>query len=81
MPIEIEPERTVPIPIARFDEPIALPLEDASPVAAELDKRGILVRHFANPALGLQRCLRVTIGLPEENERFLNELSDILEAK
>jgi periplasmic protein TonB len=28
MPIEIEPERTVPIPIARFDEPIALPLED-----------------------------------------------------
>jgi histidinol-phosphate/aromatic aminotransferase/cobyric acid decarboxylase-like protein len=37
------------------------------------------VRHFGNPALGLTRCLRVTIGFPEENERFLNELADILE--
>ncbi|HET9662187.1 MAG TPA: histidinol-phosphate transaminase [Thermomicrobiales bacterium] len=58
---------------------VELPVEDAGPVVAELGKRGILVRHFANPSLGLMSCLRVTIGLPEENERFFNELADILE--
>ena len=47
---------------------VELPVEDAGPVVAELAERGILVRHFANPALGLASCLRVTIGFPEENE-------------
>lgn len=58
---------------------VKLPVADAHPVVEELGKRGILVRHFGNPALGLSSCLRVTIGFPEENERFLNELADILE--
>jgi histidinol-phosphate aminotransferase len=58
---------------------VKLPVADAQPVVEELGKRGILVRHFGNPALGLTSCLRVTIGFPEENERFLNELADILE--
>lgn len=57
---------------------VKLPVEDAGPVVEELANRGILVRHFANPALGLGACLRVTIGTPEENERFLQELADIL---
>ncbi|MCA9861106.1 MAG: aminotransferase class I/II-fold pyridoxal phosphate-dependent enzyme, partial [Thermomicrobiales bacterium] len=58
---------------------VKLPVEDAGPVVAELANRGILVRHFGNPALGLGQCLRVTVGLPDENERFLNQLADILE--
>lgn len=68
-----------PFPSATNFLLVKLPVEDAGPVVAELGKRGILVRHFANPALGLTSCLRVTIGFPEENERFLNELADILE--
>lgn len=59
---------------------VELPVESAGPVVAELANRGILVRHFSNPELGLGTCLRVTIGAPEENERFLNELADILGA-
>ncbi len=59
---------------------VALPVDDAGPVVAELRNRGILVRHFGNPALGLGSCLRVTTGTPEENEQFLRELGEILEA-
>jgi len=59
---------------------VELPVENAGPVVAQLAERGILVRHFSNPALGLGTCLRVTIGAPEENERFLRELATILEA-
>ena len=57
---------------------VKLPVEDGGPVVAELANRGILVRHFANSALGIGDCLRVTIGTTEENERFLEELADIL---
>jgi histidinol-phosphate aminotransferase len=57
---------------------VKLPVEDGGPIVAELANRGVLVRHFANPALGLGNCLRVTIGTPEENEQFLRELADIL---
>jgi histidinol-phosphate aminotransferase len=57
---------------------VKLPVDDGAPVVAELAERGILVRHFANPALGIGDCLRVTIGTTDENERFLRELADIL---
>ena len=57
---------------------VKLPVEDGGPVVAELANRRILVRHFANPTLGIGDCLRVTIGTTDENERFLGELADIL---
>lgn len=57
---------------------VKLPVDDGGPVVAELANRGILVRHFANPALRISDCLRVTIGTTDENERFLRELADIL---
>jgi histidinol-phosphate aminotransferase len=57
---------------------VKLPVPDAAPVVKELANRGILVRSFPNPALGLTDCLRVTIGTTEENEIFLSELTDIL---
>jgi histidinol-phosphate/aromatic aminotransferase/cobyric acid decarboxylase-like protein len=44
----------------------------------ELARRGISVRHFANPAFGIADCLRVSIGTPEENTIFAEELEPIL---
>jgi histidinol-phosphate aminotransferase len=55
-----------------------LPVENAGPVVTELARRGILVRHFGNPALGLTDCLRVSVGTTEENEAFIIALASIL---
>lgn len=44
--------------------------------AAELLKRGFLVRNMGVlPVLG--KCLRISAGLPEENERFLRAIREI----
>ena len=59
---------------------VRLPVEDAGPVVRALAERGIYVRFFSKPELGIRDCLRVTIGTTEENEIFLNELSAILAA-
>jgi histidinol-phosphate aminotransferase len=59
---------------------VHLPVDDAGPVVRELANRGILVRYFGQPSLGLQQCLRMSIGSTEENEIFLHELADILQA-
>lgn len=48
-------------------------VEDAAAIQAALRGRGILVRRFANDAR-LARSLRVTVGTPEENERFVAAL-------
>ncbi|MER3487006.1 MAG: hypothetical protein C4345_14550, partial [Chloroflexota bacterium] len=55
-----------------------LPVEDAQPIVAALAERGVLVRYFGRPELGLRHCLRVTVGLPEENEAFVHTLREIL---
>lgn len=70
-----------PIPSATNFLLLRLPVGDAAPVVADLARRGILVRNFANPFLGIQDCLRVTIGTQEENEIFLNVLDEILRLK
>jgi histidinol-phosphate aminotransferase len=67
-----------PLPSATNFLLVRLPVEDAGPVVAELAKRGVHVRHFANPTLGIRDCLRVSIGTTEENEIFLGELASIL---
>ena len=52
-------------------------VEDAAKTYAGLAERGVLVRHFgAKP--GLEGCLRVTIGTAEENQLFLQALSEVL---
>ena len=38
---------------------------------------GVLVRDFSR-ALYLENCLRASIGTPEENTRFLEELANAL---
>lgn len=49
---------------------------DASAVNEALLDRGVIVRPIAG--YGLPEWLRVTVGLPEENARFLDALTDIL---
>jgi len=46
----------------------------ARPVYDALLRRGVIVRPFGN----LPTSLRVTFGLPEENDRFLGSLREVL---
>jgi histidinol-phosphate aminotransferase len=49
---------------------------DSREVADALMRRGVIVR--AGAAFGAPNHLRVTIGLPEENARFIRELKEVL---
>lgn len=49
---------------------------DAAPVNRALLERGVIVRPIAN--YGLPNHLRVSIGLPQENARFLATLAEVL---
>ena len=49
---------------------------DGAAVYQGLLKRGVIVRPVAN--YGLPQWLRVTIGLPEENDRFIVALREVL---
>jgi histidinol-phosphate aminotransferase len=67
-----------PLPSATNFLLVRLPVEDAQPIVAALAERGVLVRYFGRPELGIRDCLRVTVGLPEENEVFVHTLREIL---
>jgi histidinol-phosphate aminotransferase len=49
---------------------------DSRTLAGELMRRGVIVR--AGAAFGAPTHLRVTVGLPEENARFIRELKEVL---
>ncbi len=49
---------------------------DAALIYKRLLERGIIVRHLAS--FGMEKYIRVTIGLKADNERFIAELKDIL---
>lgn len=51
---------------------------DAIVCYQKLLQKGVIVRPVAN--YGMPRHLRVSIGLPEENERFLEALKDVMKA-
>lgn len=70
-----------PIPSATNFLLVRLPVENAGGVVDEMGKRGVLVRHFARPELGIADCLRVTIGTTEENEIFLTTLQQVLDER
>lgn len=53
-------------------------VDNAARINLELLKRGVIVRPVVGD--GLPDWLRVTVGLPEENLRFLQALNDILGA-
>lgn len=54
------------------------PAFEATVVSEELLKRGVIVRPMGN--FYLPDHLRVTIGLPEENQRFVTTLGEVLAA-
>ncbi|MEO6958697.1 MAG: histidinol-phosphate transaminase [Burkholderiaceae bacterium] len=62
--------------IPSFGNFVLVQVGDASRVNQELLKRGVIVRPVASD--GLPEWLRVSIGLPEENARFIQALSEIL---
>ena len=49
---------------------------EAAPVFQALLRAGVIVRPVAN--YGMPNHLRVTIGLPAENQRFLDVLKQVL---
>ncbi|HEY0297556.1 MAG TPA: histidinol-phosphate transaminase, partial [Bordetella sp.] len=51
--------------------------DDAARINLELLKRGIIVRPTAGD--GLPEWLRISIGLPQENARFIEALTQILQ--
>lgn len=56
---------------------ILIRLPGADAVWQQLYDRGVLVRDFSHAAL-LENCLRVSVGLPEENDAFFTALQEIL---
>lgn len=53
--------------------------ERAEAICNQLLRRGIIVRHLR--AFGLPHCIRVSVGLPEENDAFLEAFEDVLNAE
>jgi histidinol-phosphate aminotransferase len=59
---------------------ILFELESHQPGAIfdSLRAKGVLIKSFASATGPLGRCLRVTVGTPDENRRFLSALSESL---
>lgn len=57
---------------------ICVEVDDAKAIYERLLRRGVIVRPVAS--YGLPRHLRVTVGTPQENTRFLNALAESLRA-
>lgn len=53
-------------------------IRNAKEIYQKLAQKGIIVRYRGNEPL-CEDCLRVTIGMPDENVRFLKALKEILE--
>lgn len=56
---------------------ILIRLAHAAQVWQELYERGILIRDFSSAPM-LENCLRISVGLPEENAALLAVLKDII---
>lgn len=50
----------------------------ADPIFQGLKARGILIKNLHGSHPLLEDCLRVTVGLPEENHAFLSALSEVI---
>jgi histidinol-phosphate aminotransferase len=55
---------------------ILFEVDDPDSAWGALLERGVLVRNYSGNR-GLERCLRVTVGLPEENSAFLEAFREI----
>ena len=52
-------------------------IQNAKEIYQKLADRGVIVRYRGNEPL-CEDCLRVTIGMPDENVRFLKTLKEVL---
>lgn len=52
---------------------------DATRAAAEMDRRGILIRNLHGSHPLLAHCLRFTVGTPDENTKLIEALASIAE--
>ncbi|MFO1417699.1 MAG: histidinol-phosphate transaminase [Methylotetracoccus sp.] len=59
---------------------ILFELQEHSPATLfrELEQRGVLIKQFGAASGPLSACLRVTVGTPDENSRFLDALAAAL---
>ncbi len=57
---------------------IAPPMPDTAEIVDELARRQVFIRRFADPALGLRHCVRVSIGSATENDMFLERFTEAL---
>ena len=57
---------------------LLLRVAKADVVFAGLKDAGILIKNLHAKGSLLENCLRVTIGLPEENDRFINALKELI---
>lgn len=57
---------------------LRLLVRDAPSVFEQLKQRGVLIKNLDPQGGVLSGCLRITIGTPEENDRFLASFSEIL---
>jgi histidinol-phosphate aminotransferase len=57
---------------------LLLRVADAKAVFDGLKEHGILIKNLHAKGSLLEGCLRVTIGLPEENDRFVNALKELI---
>jgi len=57
---------------------LLLRVADANAVFDGLKEHGILIKNLHAKGSLLEGCLRVTIGLPEENDRFVNALKELI---
>ncbi|MDQ6987425.1 MAG: histidinol-phosphate transaminase [Mariprofundaceae bacterium] len=57
---------------------LLLRVADADAVFNGLIDAGILIKNLHNKGSLLQNCLRITVGLPEENDRLLNALKELI---
>lgn len=55
---------------------ILFKVDDAEKIYNDLAEKNIIIRNRSTQ-LGLEGCLRVTIGTPDENDKFINELKNI----
>ncbi len=53
------------------------PLPDSTPILDGLSEQGVVIRRLGDK--GLESCLRVSIGSPEENDAFLAALEAVME--
>ncbi len=58
---------------------LLLRLTNASRIFEHLKQQGILIKNLDSAGGRLRNCLRVTVGTPVENQRFLESLKGILE--